>query len=127
MGIVFRPLVCCIANSMRANNLCDVEEDVRMQRYTLPYHLGATRSLLLFKLLYAAAFLFVATGIALRLTPIVTLAIFLVIPLVVKNIRLFSQEQNKRTTFITAIHNFFVIIIPYMVCIWTGYLYRLFQ
>ncbi|HPP36761.1 MAG TPA: UbiA family prenyltransferase, partial [Clostridiales bacterium] len=32
--------ICTTANIMLANNTCDVEKDVKVRRYTLPYYLG---------------------------------------------------------------------------------------
>ena len=39
-----------IANIMLANNICDVEEDIINNRFTLPYYLGKKNAFNLFKI-----------------------------------------------------------------------------
>lgn len=120
LGVVVMPLICCIANIMLANNICDVEEDVRVQRYTLPFYIGVKKSLLLYRLLYWAAYIFIAAGTALRLVPFFTAATLLTMILVSKNIRRFIEIQDKKQTFVMAILNFLIILVPYAACIWLG-------
>lgn len=52
------PLVISIGNIMLANNICDLDEDITNDRYTLVYFLGKKRALKLFKNLYIFAFIF---------------------------------------------------------------------
>ena len=47
---------CLTANIMLANNICDLEKDILVKRYTLPYYIG-NKSLLLFELLYYIAYI----------------------------------------------------------------------
>jgi len=120
LGIVVMPLVCCIANIMLANNICDVEEDARVKRYTLPFYIGAEKSLLLYRLIYMAAYLFIVVGVILRITPVIALAVLFTCIPVWKNILRFMKLQDKRQTFFTAILNFLLIVAPYAACIWLG-------
>ncbi len=101
--------VCTTANIMLANNICDVEKDVAVKRYTLPYYLGR-KALYLFAgiyyLTYAATVLMVMLGI---LSPLCLLSL-LTIFIVRKNIGTFLKRQDKAETFIVSIINFVVIM-----------------
>lgn len=100
---------CTTANIMLANNTCDVEKDIAVKRYTLPYYLGKKALPLfagLYYLTYAATILMVVFKI---LSPICLLSL-LTIFLVQKNINVFFKKQDKATTFICAIKNFVIIM-----------------
>jgi len=122
LGFVVVPLICCIANIMLANNICDVEEDVSVRRYTLPFYIGLKKSLWLYRLLYVTAYVFLALASVLGIIPVFSMITLLTIIPVRKNIRRFSELQDKRQTFITAVQNFLIILIPYTACIWLGVL-----
>ncbi len=101
--------VCTTANIMLANNICDVERDVAVKRYTLPYYLGR-KALTLFAALYyatyAATILLVASGI---LAPLCLLSLLTLVA-VRKNIKKFLERQDKADTFIVSIKNFVIIM-----------------
>lgn len=103
---------CLTANIMLANNICDVEHDVRVNRFTLPYYLKRY-SVHLFAALYYLAYLSVIAMVVLRLiSPLSLLTLLTLIP-VQKNIRRFYQRQDKEQTFIVAIQNFVLIIVAH--------------
>lgn len=101
--------VCVTANIMLANNICDVEKDIAVKRYTLPYYLGK-KALYLFAgiyyLTYISTILMVVLGI---LSPICLLSLLTIIP-VQKNIGTFFKKQEKATTFMVSILNFVIIM-----------------
>lgn len=101
---------CTTANIMLANNICDVEGDVLVKRFTLPYYLGTKTSVNLFAglyyLTYAAIVVMVAIGM---LSPICLLSL-LTIVVVQKNINTFRKRQDKAVTFVTAIKNYVIIM-----------------
>lgn len=102
--------VCTTANIMLANNICDVERDVLVKRYTLPYYLGRKASLYLFAAIYYAAYLAVIIMVLLKiLPPLCLISLFSLIP-VQKNINAFFREQEKGRTFITSIKNYIIIM-----------------
>lgn len=100
---------CTTANIMLANNICDLESDIKVKRHTLPYYLGE-KSLLLFAgmyyLTYVATILLVLFQV---LSPIYLLSLLSII-FVQKNIRLFFRKQEKSVTFIYSIQNFILIM-----------------
>jgi 1,4-dihydroxy-2-naphthoate octaprenyltransferase len=110
---------CLTANIMLANNICDVEEDVKVQRFTLAYYLKK-RALYLFAFLYYAAYASViAMVIAGFLTPLSLLVVLTLIP-VQKNIRLFFRKQVKSETFIVSVKNFVLIISAHILLLAAG-------
>ncbi|HWQ78020.1 MAG TPA: UbiA family prenyltransferase [Anaerovoracaceae bacterium] len=102
--------VCCTADIMLANNICDLEHDILVKRYTLPYYLGKKTSLFLFAAVYYTAYLTVIVMAAVRvLHPLSLLLLVTLIP-VRKNIKMFFREQVKSMTFIASIRNYLIIM-----------------
>lgn len=112
--------VCCTANIMLANNICDLEKDVRVKRHTLPYYIGVPNALKLFAFIYyityANTVLLVITRI---LHPIALLALITIVP-VQKNINTFMSTQDKEETFPVSIANFIAIMSALVLVIWMG-------
>lgn len=102
--------VCTTANIMLANNICDVERDILVRRYTLPYYLGKKPSLYLFAVLYYGTYLAVIIMVILKLlSPICLISLVSLIP-VQKNINTFYRVQDKSSTFVTSIKNYVIIM-----------------
>lgn len=98
------------ANIMLANNICDLEKDIMVKRYTLPYYIG-DHSLYLFAGLYYLTYLSMIVMVLFRiLSPVVLISLATIFP-VQKNIRTFFKEQVKETTFNVSIINFILIMI----------------
>lgn len=101
--------VCATANIMLANNLCDLQKDIAVGRYTLPYFLGK-KALYVFAGLYYVTYLTWTALVLLKiLSPVCLLALLTVIP-VHKNIRRFWKEQNKEKTFVLSVQNYIIIV-----------------
>lgn len=109
IGVVSLPCIFTIANIMLANNLCDLDEDIRNHRYTLPYYIGRKMGVILFNGLYYASFLAVAVSVAVGfLHPIMLLSLLVAYP-VYRNLVKFNKEQVKSKTFVIGIRNFVLI------------------
>lgn len=102
--------VCTTANIMLANNICDLEKDILVKRYTLPYYLGIRASLNLFEGLYYLTYLAVIMMVILKILSPVCLISLVTIFLVRKNIIQFRKVQDKNTTFLVSIKNYVIII-----------------
>lgn len=103
------PAICCIANIMLANNICDMNEDIINKRYTLPQYIGRENALKLFQLLYFAAYADIIILVILKIAPVVLLLVLITIIPVNGNIKLFSKNTVKSETFVTAVKNFVFI------------------
>ncbi|MBM6615196.1 1,4-dihydroxy-2-naphthoate polyprenyltransferase [Desemzia sp. RIT804] len=99
------PLVFTIANIMLANNICDYETDITNHRYTLTFYIGKPIAVKLYSWLYYGAFAATTLAVLLGVNPIWMLGIWLIFPIVQKNIRIFTNKQDKATTFSLAIKN----------------------
>lgn len=100
---------CVTANIMLANNICDLEKDIKVKRYTLPYYIG-NKSLFLFAALYYTCYVSVTIMVIFKILHPICLLIILTLIIVQKNINEFLKLQNKQKTFITAIKNYVVIM-----------------
>ncbi|GLC28982.1 1,4-dihydroxy-2-naphthoate polyprenyltransferase [Clostridium omnivorum] len=107
--LVSIPAICCIANIMLANNICDVEEDIQNNRFTLPYYIGKPMALKLFKSLYYISYFDILVLVLFKVLPLESLLIFLTFKTVYKNIKLFEKKPVKSENFIVAIKNFVLI------------------
>ena len=115
VALLSLPLVCTIANIMLSNNLCDLETDITNHRYTLVYYIGKPTALKLYQGLYLISFVAMVLAVVFRMAPILMLGTLVVGIPVYKNIQLFMQKQEKRTTFALAIKNMIMIHVVQMV------------
>jgi 1,4-dihydroxy-2-naphthoate octaprenyltransferase len=110
---------CLTANIMLANNICDVEQDIKVHRYTLAFYLKKY-ALYLFAFLYYAAYASVVVMVIFRyLSPLSLLVLVTLIP-VQKNINAFFKKQIKEETFIVSVKNFVLIIAVHIILIAAG-------
>ena len=110
------------ANIMLANNTCDIEKDTAVGRLTLAYYIGRKWAVRLYALLYYGTYVSVALMVIFGFLHPVALIFFLSLPLVIKNIHIFRNEQLKEKTFVTSIRNFIIINTCYAVSILTAIL-----
>ncbi|MDT2827461.1 MAG: prenyltransferase [Enterococcus viikkiensis] len=101
--LISLPNTLWIANLMLANNICDLEEDEKNNRFTLVHYLGKQRSLDLFVGLNIGAFLAILFSVLVGIAPWTMLGTFFVAPFVYQQVRLFLAKQVKRETFICAV------------------------
>ena len=103
-----------------ANNISDLEEDIEGGRFTLPYHIGVDKALVVFKSFYYVGYIAIILSIIFGTFPrLVTLSL-LTFPYVYKNIQIFMDEQDKQTTFLTTLKNSIVIPIPLIITFFLG-------
>lgn len=94
---------------MLANNICDLEKDITVKRYTLPYYLGH-KSLYLYAGLYYLSYISVIIMVALKYLSALCLISVLTLYFVQKNINTFYKVQDKEKTFILSIKNYLIIM-----------------
>lgn len=101
------PLVCLIANIMLANNLCDYEQDIKNNRFTLVHYISKPNGIKLYVVLSIIPWICWISYIIFGLLPIIALvalipAYFVYFP----SIKRFIKKQIKRETFIESIKSF---------------------
>lgn len=109
--IVAGPAIFVIANVMLANNICDVAEDVKIGRKTLPYYTGRKTALTILCCYYVLAYIFLILGIVLKYLPIITLGSLLTIPLVYHTTKTFVKNPHKESTFTGILVNVLLVLI----------------
>ena len=92
-----------ISNLMLANNTCDLEEDEKNQRYTLSHYLGRENSVRLFVIMNVMAVLSLILAVVVGIAPWTVLLSLVVLPVIIKNVRMFSRKQVKKETFLCAV------------------------
>ena len=107
--IVSLPCMFTIANLMLANNICDVEDDIKNHRFTLPFYLGKKYSLWLYNGLYIGSFLAIVISVSLHLLPAIALLSLIAILPVYKHMRIFNELQVKSKTFSLAVKNLIIV------------------
>lgn len=101
--------VCTTANIMLANNICDLDKDIEVQRFTLPYYLGK-KAIYLFAGIYYLAYVGIILMVVFKVLSPICLIALLSIFAVQKNINQFLKVQDKATTFICSIKNYVIIM-----------------
>ncbi|ADL08295.1 1,4-dihydroxy-2-naphthoate polyprenyltransferase [Thermosediminibacter oceani] len=114
------PAVNGIANIMLANNICDIEDDIKNKRYTLPVYIGKSSAIKLFKFLYGVIYLFIIVSIGLKIIPVFSAAAIMTVLPVYKNVKKFSEKQTKKDTFVLSVKNFVLINAVYILTIMAG-------
>ena len=110
---------CLTAGIMLANNICDVEHDVKVHRLTLAFYLKKY-ALYLFALLYYTPYLSVIAMVILRYLPPLSLLLLVTLIPVQMNINVFFKKQVKEETFSVSIKNFLIIISAHILLIFAG-------
>ena len=99
---------CATANIMLANNICDLEKDITVKRYTLPFYLEG-KSIYLFAAIYYLTYPAAALMVMLKILPPLTYLYLLTIIPVQKHKYIF-KKQDKSETFIVSVKNYIIIM-----------------
>lgn len=118
--IVSVPLIGGISNIMLANNICDLEDDIKVGRFTLPYYIGKEIAIKLFKYTYYIGYIAIIIGSLVNILPKSALLSIFSLYIVQKNISTFENKQVKSETFIIAVKNFTILGISYVISIAIG-------
>lgn len=100
------PAILGIANIMLANNICDMEDDIENKRYTLPVYIGKAPALMLFKIMYYAAYADLIVLGMMRVNPLILVLVLVTVIPVGRNIKRFAAQPTKQHTFGLAVQNF---------------------
>lgn len=109
--IVACPAIFVIANVMLANNICDVEEDVKIGRKTLPFYIGRKNALIVLCIYYVLAYIFLILSVVLHYLPTLAFGGLLTIPLVYRSTRTFVKDPHKETTFKGILMNVLLVLV----------------
>ncbi|MDA3852533.1 MAG: 1,4-dihydroxy-2-naphthoate polyprenyltransferase [Spirochaetaceae bacterium] len=126
IAIISAPFVLAISNLMLANNICDLEQDKKNDRYLLPYYLGVKNSLWIFRWSYHVMYLFIILAVGLKILPWLTL---LCLPVSILHYRLgkaFTLNHVKVQTFVLSVKGLRWISMSYIGAMGLGLIFRRF-
>lgn len=118
--IVFMVPTLLTSSIMLANNTCDIDKDVLVKRYTLPYYLGQKTSVKLMYGLYIAVFSSIVVSTVFGLLPLLAIVTLVLLPLVWKNVKAFKKDLVKHVSFKFIIKNFIMIMGLYSLLVMVG-------
>lgn len=95
---------------MLANNTCDIEKDVVVKRFTLPYYLGQEVSVKLMYALYLGVYGTLVIAVILGGLPVTSLLTLITIPKVMNHLSQFKKDLIKHVSFKFIIKNFIMIM-----------------
>ncbi|BAN75229.1 MULTISPECIES: UbiA family prenyltransferase [Lacticaseibacillus] len=121
--IAVLPIVILNAAVMFADNIADLEQDVKNERYTLPYYLGKQRALRWYRLIPFTTFVTLLIGIVTGILPIWSLLVLATWPLVLHNTRTYTTSPSKDKTFIFTIRSLLSFGGMLLVTLWLGILF----
>ncbi|MBU5595506.1 1,4-dihydroxy-2-naphthoate polyprenyltransferase [Amphibacillus sp. MSJ-3] len=107
--LISLPSVLTISNLMLANNICDLDDDIKNFRFTLPYYIGKRNAIRLFNLIYILVFIILLIVVLLDLLPITLLAALFIAYPVYKNVSKFNKKQLKAETFSVSVKNLVLV------------------
>jgi 1,4-dihydroxy-2-naphthoate polyprenyltransferase len=96
---------------MLGNNTCDVEKDIKVGRYTLPYYIGQDSAVKLLYAHYILVYLGVVMGVMVGLYHPLMLGVGVTFPVAMKHVKAFSIACNKEISFVNVIKNFIMIMV----------------
>lgn len=109
------PFVALTANIMLANNICDVEQDINNQRFTLPLYIGRQSSLLLYQIVAVVPWLMLLIYPLLGYLSLISLVGLLAFPLAYRSMKIFVAAPGKQTTFIESIKSYILFSVVYLI------------
>ena len=118
--IAVLPVIILNAAVMFADNIADMAQDIKNQRFTLPYYLGRTRAIRWYRLIPFCTFVALLLGILTRSLPWWSLLVMLTWPVVKKNTRRYTKAPSKDKTFIFTIQSLMIVGGALLLTLWLG-------
>jgi 1,4-dihydroxy-2-naphthoate octaprenyltransferase len=110
LGLISWAPMVCTANIMLANNICDLEKDILVNRHTLPYYIGKEKAIFLYSLLYYSVYVVTVLLVILNFLPPWYLLLLVTLIPVEMNLRVFRKKQVKSLTFVTSIKIYILLM-----------------
>ncbi|RHW48506.1 1,4-dihydroxy-2-naphthoate prenyltransferase [Bombilactobacillus bombi] len=118
---------CAIGALLLANNICDYQEDIDLNRHTIVRFLGVPKSLWFYAALLIIGYIFLLAAIFMRILPWSLLLTFLVIPIIYRNTKQFFAVHIKKKTFPLAVKNLFIITLTQVLSFALGLIIKQFS
>lgn len=109
------PQVLLISNIVLANNICDLEQDVDNNRFTIVYHIGKEKSIRLYNWLTYGSYLLFAIPILFGWLPWIMIFVYVTLLFAHNQVKIFNTKQDKAMTFITSVKSFLAFTLTELV------------
>lgn len=96
---------------MLGNNTCDLDRDIKVNRFTLVYYIGQKNAVYLMYTLYSLVYVGIILGVILGIYPIYMLAVLVSAIVALKHVYAFGLHCDKQKSFHYVIKNFIMIMI----------------
>jgi 1,4-dihydroxy-2-naphthoate octaprenyltransferase len=103
--LVSVPIALGIANIMLANNTCDTEEDKQNGRNTLPIVIGQDNAIKVLYISHILMYILNTIYFLLGYLPVGILITYLLLPIIIKNLRFFDKNRTKEKGFVYILKN----------------------
>ena len=124
MIIASLPLIFTIANIMLANNLRDLDSDIKNHRYTLVYYIGRPNGIKLFQLLMYSSYLAIIIGFIFRIFEWPTLLSLLTFPIIRKNLKSHASQVPSPRSFVYSLRNMVLFNSAYAMSLFLSILWQ---
>ena len=124
MIIASLPLIFTIANIMLANNLRDLDTDIKNHRYTLVYYIGRPTGIKLFQLLMYSSYLALILGFILQIFDWPILLSLLTLPIIRKNLKAHATQVPSPKSFVYSLKNMVLFNSTYAFCLLLSILWQ---
>lgn len=121
--LVFLVPTLLTASIMLANNTCDLEADIVVNRYTLVFYIGKRNAVILMRSMFVAIYTLIALAGVLGVMPIYSLLTLLSAPLVFKNCEAYARDLVKKVSFKYIIKNFIIVMVMFNLTVILGSLF----
>lgn len=121
--VVFLVPTLLTASIMLANNTCDLDADIAVNRYTLVFYIGRRNAVVLMHGFYVAIYGAIVIAGIFKVMPIITLLTLLSAPIVFKNCAAYANDLVKKVSFKFIIKNFMIVLITYNITVFIGSLF----
>lgn len=121
--VVFLPPTVLTSSIMLANNTCDLQADIEVDRFTLVYYIGQKNAVTLMASLYVTVYGAILISVLTGSMPWTILATLLTIPMVKTNFDAYRKDLIKRLSFKFIIKNFIIIMFVYDISALIGLLF----
>lgn len=98
------------ASIMLANNTCDLEADVEVNRYTLVFYIGKHWAKILMQAIYISLYISIVVAVIIKALPLTALITLATIKDVIKNYKAYEKDLVKHLSFGYIIKNFIAIM-----------------
>lgn len=103
------PIALSISNIMLANNICDVDEDAKNGRKTLPILFGVNKAYKILVCSHLLELLFITIFIFNNSVPKTFIILYILLPKMIKNLNIFSLSKTKASGFVFVLRNTLLI------------------